>query len=182
MEERRTVVVVLGAPLLADGTPGPDLKQRLECALALAREGQLVVVTGGAPKTYGSSGVRAEGQAGRDFLLAHGKPSEDVAVEDTAMHTFDNALLTRALLKRRPDWPRRTRLVVVTHDWHVERSRLCFEAVFGRDQHVQLEMHSVPSDPCDPIVLERKTKEASIIASKWVERMATATQNHFGMQ
>ncbi len=182
MMERKTIVVVLGAPLLPDGTPGPDLTRRLELALTLASQGQLVVVTGGAPKTYGSSGVCAEGEAGRDFLVARGKPIAEVIVEDKAMQTFDNALLTRALLRQRPEWGQPVRLLAVTNDWHVPRARLCFEAVFGRDAQVELELHAVPSDAADPAVRERKDKEAAIIASKWVERTAAAMKHHPGMQ
>jgi uncharacterized SAM-binding protein YcdF (DUF218 family) len=179
--ERKTVVVVLGAPLRADGTPGPDLTQRLEEALVGASKAQLIVVTGGAPMSYGSSGVRPEAQAGADFLVARGKPWEEILVEDAAQQTFDNALLTRALLKLRPDWKESVRLLVITHDWHVERSRRCFEAVYGRDKHVEVCFHAVLSDAEDPAVKERKKTEADILGWKWVERKAEEHKNHPGM-
>jgi uncharacterized SAM-binding protein YcdF (DUF218 family) len=179
--ERKTVVVVLGAPLRADGTPGPDLTLRLEEALVVAGTGQLVVVTGGAPLSYGSSGVRPEAQAGADFLVARGKAREEILVEAAAQQTFDNALLTRALLKQRPDWNEPVRLLVITHDWHVPRSRKCFEAVYGRDAHVDVCFHAVPSDAEDPAVKERKKTEADILGWKWVERKAEEHKNHLGM-
>jgi uncharacterized SAM-binding protein YcdF (DUF218 family) len=179
--ERATVIVVLGAPVLADGTPGPDLAQRLEAALALASNGQLIAVTGGAPRTYGSSGARAEGLAGRDFLVARKKPSDEVLVEDAAKNTFENALLTRVLLKKRREWNEPLLLLVVTNDWHVVRARQCFETVYGRDAHVELQFHAVPSDPEDPVVVQRKEKEAAIMASKSVERKAKLYKDHPGM-
>ena len=56
-------IVVLGAPVRDDGTPGDDLAARLDVAARLLRAGDAssyVVVSGGAPTTYGSSGVAAE--------------------------------------------------------------------------------------------------------------------------
>ena len=72
-------------------------------------------------------------------------------------------------------------MLVVTHDWHAARAQLCFEAVFGRDKHVKLERALVPSNPEEQTVIDRKTKEASIIASGWVKRTAEQMRNHEGM-
>ncbi len=175
-------MVVLGAPLLVGGLPGPDLKQRLDMALTLRDNASLIVVTGGAPKTYGSSGEREEGVAMQEYLITHGVSPELILVEKAARNTFDNALLTRALLKKRPGgWPVPARLLVVTHDWHAERSRECFEAVFGRDVSVRIELCQVPSDKTLPAVIERIAKEKSIVVSKWVQRVAAEQRNHDGM-
>ena len=90
-------LVVLGAPVTADRRPGPHLRARLDAALALLaprRDGDLgaplgflppsfdvVVVTGGAPKTYGSAGVVPEATVMCEYLVERGVPmSRCVAV------------------------------------------------------------------------------------------------------
>ncbi len=77
MLEPEHVLVVLGCPVTSDGGPGPHMVDRLTHALSLCRSDPLfsscrIVVTGGAPKTYGSSGVVAEGVVMQRFLEEHG--------------------------------------------------------------------------------------------------------------
>ena len=170
---RRTnlVVVVLGGPKIDDHTPGPDLQARLDRTLALLQKEQVqcIVVTGGAPPTYGSKGTRAEAHVMRDYLARH-NVTTTILVEDQAQHTFDNAYFSRRLLAQRRIL--NVRLLVVTNDWHVARSRLCFEAVFGIETEIDFE--AVISDKNDAEVVKRFETENQLISQGWVEATAAA--------
>lgn len=154
-----SLVIVLGAPKLADDTPGPDLKARLDRSLALYRASNAMrlLVTGGNPKTYGSQGELAEGVVMRAYLEAHGVPRAAILAETEARGTFGNAVNSRQLLE--PQLP--THITLVTHDWHAARARLCFESVFGADTIVDVD--AVASDPLDAQVVERKRLEHEML-------------------
>ncbi|MBV8762210.1 MAG: YdcF family protein [Deltaproteobacteria bacterium] len=116
--ETLDAIVVLGAPLAADGALTPILEERVAAAAALYRMGggTHVVATGGV--THGAP--RAEAVAIAEALRAVGVP--DVIVEDRARTTADNARFTAQLLA--PLGVRRVWLV--TQPFHGRRAALLF--------------------------------------------------------
>lgn len=157
-------VCVLGAPKLDDFTPGADLQARLERALHLyqANAGSKLLVTGGSPNTYGSKGTRAEGLVMRDFLEARGVLCDDILVEDQANGTFTNAVNSHRVI-RSSLVPMPAHIVLVTHDWHAPRARLCFENAF-KDEPTTFSVDAVVGDSTDPVVRERLALEAQHLA------------------
>lgn len=180
-----SVIVVLGAPTTATGEPGPDMKQRLNRCLELLSLPQhaasIIAVTGGNPLSYGSSGVCTEAACMRDYLVSQGgSVSEDrILVEDRAIHTFHNALYVKTLLKKqgilKEDSP--INLTILTTDWHMERSLLCFKAVYCDTPNVTLVADAVSSDPSDPQVVERKEKEKKLI-KRWIPMCLKEEKDH----
>lgn len=165
--EARKVVCILGSPVTADGKPLLHMRSRLDHALAALREGgwlahHAIIVTGGRPKTYGSAGVHAEADVMRDYLVANGMPADRIIVDAVAYSTLDNAVNSKALLSAGGS-PPPEELVVVTHDWHMERAKMLFEVVFAdwcRDHGMRLVWENVPTDEGDPEVAERLVIEA----------------------
>ena len=93
-----SAIVVMGAAQY-NGVPSPDLRARLDEALALYRRGlaPLIVVTG-----YKEPGDRfTEAQAGGTYLEDHGVPSSAVA-EVGGTDSYENL----ADCRRRPEGPR----------------------------------------------------------------------------
>jgi uncharacterized SAM-binding protein YcdF (DUF218 family) len=108
-------VIVLGAPPLGPGVPGPAIERRLDHAVAVFRAtgaGYLVPSGGtvGAPP--------AEGEIMRTLALAKGVPDARIVVEDEARNTFENALYTGLIMRRR-NW---RRVVIVTDRFHMPRA------------------------------------------------------------
>uniref|UniRef100_A0A7S4NEE4 DUF218 domain-containing protein n=1 Tax=Odontella aurita TaxID=265563 RepID=A0A7S4NEE4_9STRA len=190
------VIVVLGAPTTPEGKPGPDLKKRLDRCLEILKidplkaSKSLVAVTGGSPQTYGSSGVCPEGVCMQQYLIQRGGvPQDQIIVEDRAYHTFHNALYVKTILRERglvvnsessdsSSPPAMINLIVLTTDWHVERSLLCFAAVFSDVPNVTLaEPEVVPSDPTDPEVITRKSKEKMLI-DRWIPLCFNEEKDH----
>jgi uncharacterized SAM-binding protein YcdF (DUF218 family) len=121
-------IVVLGAPLLADGRPSDVVDERLTAALDLWRRGgaPIVCVSGG---TTGAGHNEADAMA--EALLARGLPAAALRRERASRSTDANARLSAALLAAegvRSVW-------LVTQPFHGRRARRCFRRA-GLDAHV----------------------------------------------
>lgn len=112
----RQVIVVLGASQF-DGRPSEVFQARLDHAAALYRSGvapRVVTVGGSRP------GDRfTEGEAGRNYLVAHGVPSSAVIAVGTGSDTLSSLRAVATTMKRH-GWHA---AVLVTDPWHELRSR-----------------------------------------------------------
>jgi uncharacterized SAM-binding protein YcdF (DUF218 family) len=110
------VIVVLGAAQLG-GQPGPYLEPRLEHAAELYTEGVApVVITSGGNRPGDET---TEAEAGRQWLIREGIPSEDVVAVAAGDDTRGSLWATAELMRDR-GW---TSAVVVTDPWHSLRSQ-----------------------------------------------------------
>ena len=113
------VVIVLGNPANADGSPGLLMASRVEKAVQVVKSGQAqrLLMTGGG--VYNSV-IEAEVMA--EYARQLGIPASDVFVEKQARDTFQNARLS-AEFCRRQGWQR---VLVVTSLFHLARARRIF--------------------------------------------------------
>ena len=121
-------LVVLGSRLV-DGRPSPQLTERLDRAMALARRipggsgrrcgpnGPIVVVSGG--RCRGERHAEADVMAAD--LLARGLPADSILREDRSRDTAENLAFSHAMLTGRDPGYRCT---VLTSDVHVPRAAL----------------------------------------------------------
>ena len=110
-------VIVLGAAV--HGTePSSTLVGRLDVAVTYHASNPRapIVVSGG----QGFQEDVPEGEAMREYLVAHGVPASSVLVEDEASDTVANFALSKAILDRR--LPPGYRVVFITDDFHVFRA------------------------------------------------------------
>jgi uncharacterized SAM-binding protein YcdF (DUF218 family) len=113
-------IVVLGAKVLPDGQPGPDLRSRTEHAVDLYRAGlapRLICAGGVSNDPYSAASVC------RAFSLAEGIPAEGVYVADGSANTEEDAHQVAALMAQY-GWQN---AVVVSHPLHVYRAKVFFE-------------------------------------------------------
>ncbi len=106
-----------------DGTPSPDLKARLDDALALfeAKRAPLIAVTGGKQK-----GDRfTEAQVSGNYLAAHGVPREDI-IEGGGDDSYQNMQSVAPPLKARGV----STVLVVTDPFHEDRA-MAITSTFG---------------------------------------------------
>ncbi|QDH74161.1 YdcF family protein [Brevundimonas sp. M20] len=109
--------MVLGAAV-ANRTPTPVFEERLRHAAGLYHAGRvrLVVVTGG----RGPGDALSEGEAGRDWLIAHGVTAADIAVETRSRTTIQNLRFSLPILEARG-----VRTVLLVSDpLHMRRSTI----------------------------------------------------------
>ncbi|GGD64022.1 YdcF family protein [Paenibacillus nasutitermitis] len=108
--------IVLGAALWND-VPSPGLKERLDYALGLYKQGitQHFILTGGHDHN-GSTITEAEGM--KNYLVSKGIPAGQLILENDARSTYENLLFSKPLAKRE-GW---NNLLIITHDYHSARS------------------------------------------------------------
>ncbi len=113
------VVIVLGAPPLAPDVPGPVLERRLDHAVAVWRErgGGFLIVTGAAVGP-----PPAEAEIMHTLALARGVGEDRIVVENRARNTFENALYSGLIMRRR-GW---RQAIVVTDAFHMPRTLFVF--------------------------------------------------------
>ncbi len=114
------VIVVLGAVVLPDGQPGPDLSIRTRHAVALYQAGL-------APRLVCAGGVEGEPSSAAAVCKALARslsvPEEDVFLADGSANTEEDAQRVAALMAEH-GWQS---AVVVSHPLHLYRAKMYFE-------------------------------------------------------
>ncbi|KAJ4461893.1 putative DUF218 domain [Paratrimastix pyriformis] len=101
----------------------------------------LLILTGG--KKYGGD-QDSEAQWMKDQVLQEEVPEDAILLEDRATNTAENALFVKNMLDER----KITRLTVITSEFHVDRSRFVFYAVFGaRHAGYTIDFVATPTQP-----------------------------------
>jgi uncharacterized SAM-binding protein YcdF (DUF218 family) len=117
-DRRAEAIVVLGARLLPDGSPGNALSRRIAVGIALWHRGAapLLLLSGGGGR------VRAEADAMAEAALAAGVPRSALLIEPRSGNTLENAVESAALLRRRG----LRSVLLVSERYHLYRARLLF--------------------------------------------------------
>jgi uncharacterized SAM-binding protein YcdF (DUF218 family) len=114
--EPADVGIVLGAALWND-VPSPGLKERLDQAVQLYRDGNVsVLIVSGGYDYNGSKLTEAEGMG--NYLLAQGIPTQSIVLENRATNTYQNLLYSGRIMKQN-GWKR---AIIVTHRYHSVRA------------------------------------------------------------
>jgi uncharacterized SAM-binding protein YcdF (DUF218 family) len=179
-----SVWVILGAPVTSHGMPGPEMKERLDHCIQLYHEQRrnqnsslVIVLTGGAPHTYGSSGVAPEALVMAQYLVAHphGIPRDALLLEQHAQHTFHNALYTKQLLQSSSVSSLYTRsqqpnISIITHDWHMQRSLWCFQIAWSDAPNVVFSVETVQSSPNNNVLQAKLESEQRVLKGGWIPK------------
>jgi uncharacterized SAM-binding protein YcdF (DUF218 family) len=109
------VAIVLGAAVWGE-QPSPGLRERLDQALRLYRQGYApyLIVTGG----LGEGKTIDEATVMKRYLLEHGVPAERVLLENKARDTYENLLYSKALM----DEHSLHTALIVSHGYHLARA------------------------------------------------------------
>jgi len=119
--QRADVIVVLGAGVQRDNSPGLAMRRRVSHAADLWREGYApaIVCTGGKP----GNRTRSEADACSELLIKeHGLPESAVLQEDQSRSTEENAMFTHVMM-RANGW---NSAIVVSDNYHLFRARRLF--------------------------------------------------------
>lgn len=114
------VIIVLGAGLRRDNTPGPALTRRTLHAVKLWQQGlaPVIICTGGKP----GNRTRAEADACAELLQAVGVPAEAILIDDQSRSTEENALYTKAIMDEQ-GWQS---AIIVSDVYHLFRANHLF--------------------------------------------------------
>ncbi|SFF09406.1 protein SanA, affects membrane permeability for vancomycin [Paenibacillus catalpae] len=114
--EKADAAIVLGASLWSD-KPSPALKERLDFAYKLYKEGKVkqLILSGGLDHN-GSKLTEAEGM--RVYLLEKGIPADKMLLDNAARSTYENLLNSKVIAADH----QLKKLLIVTHDYHAPRA------------------------------------------------------------
>ena len=145
-------IVVLGnrPPVDASGEVRPELRARVEAAVALWRRGlapRLLMSGGRAPSGH------IEAKVMRDLAIRLGVPPSVISVESQSSDTIENARLSMAILCRDEAPPCYPAVIVVTSPYHLRRAGYLFDCAGAR---VQLAASSFPTQ------LGHRLREATV--------------------
>ena len=132
IEDEADVMIILGCMVYPWG-PSILLQDRLDTALEHldSNPNMTVVVTGG----KGDDEHKSEAQAMHDYLVEHGISSEQIILEDKAANTHENLIFSRALLEEL-GYDTEQEFLLVSNGFHLTRSRILWERVFGTDDNL----------------------------------------------
>lgn len=132
VEEDADTMIVLGCMVYEWG-PSILLQDRLNTALDYWEDNPQVtiIVTGG----KGDDEHQSEAQAMYDYLTARGIPGEQILMEDQATSTYENMLFSARLMEEK-GLDTEGEIVVVSNGFHLTRSRILFERVFGSRENL----------------------------------------------
>jgi len=107
-------IIVLGAAVW-NGKPSPAMRERLDVALELYREGMAgqMIVSGGV-----GQGEKSEAEVMKDYLVRKGVPAERIHLEDQARNTWENLRFSQRIMEEQA-WDT---TIIVTHGFHAHRS------------------------------------------------------------
>lgn len=116
------VIIVLGAGLRRDSSPGPALTRRSNHAADLWEQGTalMIICTGGLT----GRATRSEASACGEILRARGVPPAAIVLEAMSRSTEENALQVQAIMEAHK-W---ASAVLVSDSFHLPRARWLFEA------------------------------------------------------
>ncbi|MBI5669952.1 MAG: YdcF family protein [Chloroflexi bacterium] len=121
------VIIVLGAGLRPDGSPGPALTRRSTHAADLWQQGYApqIICAGGTP---GQITIRSEADACAAILREQGVPTDAIILEDQSRSTEENAIESKQIMDA-GGW--RTALLV-SDGFHMLRAQWIF-SYYGLD-------------------------------------------------
>jgi len=132
IEDDPQIMVILGCQVKPWG-PSILLQDRLDTALGYLNDSpdMTIVVTGG----KGDDEHKSEAQAMHDYLVEMGVASEQIILEDKASNTHENLIFTQELLKQL-GYDMEQEFLVVSNGFHLTRTRMLWERVFGTDENL----------------------------------------------
>lgn len=151
-------VLVLGGGVREGGELPPWVIPRFDRAIELSENAPIVCLSAGTvhrPPPLNAEGFPwLESVAGAAYLRSRGVAEHRIQVEALSYDTIGNAYLTKLVHVDPAGW---RRLVVITSEFHMPRTRDIFEWVYGLTPgHYELAFEATADEGFPPMLLERR--------------------------
>ena len=161
-------ILVPGGGVREEGRLPSWVERRLDRAIERFDGEYIIALSAGTPHRpppFDTNGFPIlESAAAARYLMEAGIPKKSILIETGSYDTIGNAFFSRVI---HVEPARLRRLLVITSDFHLARSRLLFEWIYGlepRPIDYILQFEGVADPSMDPVVLsERRSKEQSSI-------------------
>lgn len=152
------IIIVLGGGVTKEGTPTGSSLARIKKTVELFQEGaaSFVLMSGAYSNKISYTPIKTEAHAMKDYAMQLGIPEEKIVLEEFSMETVGNAYFSKEIVAEKK-WKS---LLVVTSDFHVERTAYIFKKTFGPEYSCTV----IPVSHVSPEELDiRKEKEAQAL-------------------
>jgi uncharacterized SAM-binding protein YcdF (DUF218 family) len=153
-------VLVLGGGVREGGALPSWAEARFDLAFELQPEGPFVCLSAGTthrPPPLEDGFPIAESVAGARYLLSRGVPASRIRIENASYDTIGNAYFAKVMHVDPCGW---CRLLVITTEFHMPRTRAIFEWVFGFERGRYELDFAASADSGDVEFRRRKEAEA----------------------
>jgi len=172
-------VLVLGGGLTPAGVPHPWVIARLEQALTIPGEPALVCLSAYSPHTGPHRNVEGllvtEASAAATWLLQRGCDPGRIFTEASSLDTIGNAYFARVQHVEPRGW---SRLLVVTSEFHLPRTRAVFETVLGlpnrHGERWNCEFVGTDNSGLAADILRERSDKESRALERWLRQVAEA--------
>jgi hypothetical protein len=126
-------ILILGGGVREGGELPPWAAARFDLALELATNEPFVCLSAATthrPPPLENGFPIAESVAGARYLMGKGIHPARILIENASLDTIGNAYLSKLIHVDPPGW---TRLLVITSEFHMPRTRAIFKWVYGLD-------------------------------------------------
>jgi hypothetical protein len=175
-------ILILGGGVRDGGELPPWAAARFDLALARHTGGKLVCLSAGTthrPPPLEDGFPVSESIAGARYLMRKGVDPAQIRIENVSYDTIGNAYLAKLLHVDPPAW---TRLLVITSEFHMPRTRAIFEWIFGFEQgRYELTFEASPNTGITPEGLRfrmEKEEQASRGFSALQQRIGSLRELH----
>jgi uncharacterized SAM-binding protein YcdF (DUF218 family) len=153
-----TLTIVLSYEANPDGSISEECKRRVEAAVRLfeSRSTDRILMSGRCTPGREEGLKETEAETMRQYAIKLGVPASAIMVEEKAMDTVGNAMYTRGMVDGLPEV---RRIIVVTSDYHVERTRYLFVKAFGSARPISFIGAYIDMSKEDRDALEQKERE-----------------------
>ncbi|WP_039766467.1 YdcF family protein [Caldicellulosiruptor sp. F32] len=120
--KKSDAIIVLGCAVYGS-FPSPFFRARLDEALRLYNKGygRYIIVSGG----KGPGENISEAEAGKEYLVARGVPSEFILIENKSFSTYENLLFSKKLMRKYS----LKSAVIVSNKFHLKRASIIAKRV-----------------------------------------------------
>jgi len=126
-------ICILAGGVNDDGTLPEDPRKRVEAGVTLWRESKSSKLIMSGKYGFwldflGHPPKKTEALAMRDYAISLGVPAQNILIEDESKDTVGNAYFLRVNFIDKNGWKK---FAVVTSDYHMQRTKIIFDQVFG---------------------------------------------------
>ena len=125
---RGDVILVLGSGIMKDGSLPPRAKERVAKAVDLYKKGlaSKILMSGRHTFKLLEKPKTTEAKSMQEFAKTLGVEDKDIFIEENSMDTVGNAYFSKLFYLDPNRWKK---IIVVTSDFHVKRSKFLFEKI-----------------------------------------------------
>ena len=131
------IIIVLGSPNSPSGELSNIAKSRLDCCLKIFNKGQLILCTGGWGQHFNTSD-KPHAYYGKEYLIENGLSEVDFLEFALSENTVDDAVKVKSILSSF----NKTKLTIITSDYHRERVALIFNEIIGEHEMIFMDEKS----------------------------------------